>query len=172
MLHSFSESLAMSESYSDAPWWLDVYRAAFPNLATMTRVRDDGWAQRAGIDRRLTMTCGQTFTVDEKVRAKDWPDFALERWSDKARKKPGWIQKPLGCDFIAYAFVPSATCYLLPVPALQRAWRQNCREWLAAYGEISAPNHGYVTTSVPVPRDVLLRALTTAMTVRWRRQAA
>ncbi len=172
MLHSFAERLAMSESYTDAPWWLDVYRSAFPGLQTAVAVRDDGWAQRGGIDRVLTLKCGRTFTVDEKVREKDWPDFLLERWSDEARKKPGWVQKPLACDFIAYAFVPSATCYLLPVPALQRAWRMFGREWAEEYGEKRAPNRGYVTTSVPVPRAVLLAALSEAMTVRWSHRAA
>lgn len=172
MLHDFHERLAMSESYSDAPWWLEVYRAAFPRLATMTLVREDGWAQRAGIDRRLTLTCGQTFTVDEKVREKDWPDFLLERWSDEARQKAGWVQKPLACDFIAYAFVPSRTCYLLPVPTLQRAWRQHGRQWIGSYGEKRAQNRGYVTTSVAVPRETLLRAMADAMTVRWTPQEA
>lgn len=167
-LHSFADSLAWSESYSDAPWWLEVYRRAFPNLASMVRVRDDGWAQRGGIDRVLQLKCGRTYTVDEKVRAKDWPDFALERWSDTAKQKPGWIQKPLACDFIAYAFVPSQTCYLLPVPTLQRAWRLFGRKWADAYGEIKAPNSGYVTTSVCVPRDVLMRSLSDAMVVHWK----
>jgi hypothetical protein len=167
MLHRFADSLAMSESYVDAPWWLEVYRQAFPRLVAAVPIREDGWAQRAGIDRRLTLSCGQTLTIDEKVRAKDWPDFLLERWADAARKKPGWIQKPLVCDFIAYAYVPSRTCYLLPTPTLQRAWKLHGREWAKRYGEIRAQNPGYVTTSVPVPRDVLLRALQDAMTVRW-----
>lgn len=167
MLHDFRASLAMSESYVDAPWWIEVYRKAFPSLASAVPVREDGWAQRGGIDRVLTLKTGRTYTVDEKVRTKDWPDFLLERWSDEARHKPGWVQKPLACDFIAYAFVPSATCYLLPVAQLQRAWRDNGRRWADKYGERRAPNRGYVTTSVPVPRAELLDAIRDAMTVHW-----
>lgn len=30
----------------------------------------------AGIDRLLTLACGRTFTVDEKIRAEDWPECA------------------------------------------------------------------------------------------------
>lgn len=165
--HNFAESLAFSESCSDAPWWLEVYRKAFPRLAAAVSVRQDGWAQRAGIDRRLTLSCGRTITVDEKVRKEDWPDFALEQWSDTARRKPGWIQKPLACDFIAYAFVPSQTCYMLPVETLQRAWRVHGRDWVETCRKISAHNNGYVTTSVCVPRETLLAALSDAMTVRW-----
>ena len=52
---------------------------------------------------------------DEKVRAEDWPDILLEQWSDEDRRAPGWVQKPLACDYIAYSFAPSGVCYLLPV---------------------------------------------------------
>jgi hypothetical protein len=105
-----ASSLALSQSYADAPWWLDLYRIAFPTLVSAVCVRDDGWAQRGGIDRVLTLACGRTYAVDEKVRTNDWPDILLEQWSDEDRRKPGWVQKPLVCDFIAYAFAPSRSC--------------------------------------------------------------
>jgi hypothetical protein len=103
--------------------------------------------------------------VDEKVRTTDWPDILLEQWSDEARRVAGWIQKPLACDFIAYAFAPSGVCYLLPVAALQRAWRRNGKAWIARYGTRRAHNVGYISVGVPVPRDVLLRAIAEAMIV-------
>lgn len=165
-VHDFATSLAFSESYADAPWWLDIYRRAFPNLVSAVSVRNDGWAQRGGIDRVLTLACGRTYTVDEKVRANDWPDILLEQWSDEARRSPGWVQKPLACDFIAYAFAPSRRCYLFPVAPLQRAWRQRGRQWIEAFGHRRARNPGYVSTSVPVPIETLLPALTEAMFVR------
>lgn len=138
----------------------------------MVSVRDDGWAQRGGIDRVLTLASGKTITVDEKVREKDWGDILLERWSDKARKVPGWIQKDLACDFIAYAFAPSCTCYLLPFLSLRRAWILNGREWSSKYHAVEARNTNYVTESVPVPTAVLLSALTDAMRVVWSQAAA
>ena len=164
--HRFHDSLALSESFTDAPWWIDMYRRAFPKLASAVAVRNDGWAQRGGIDRVLTLDCGRTYTVDEKVRMEDWPDILLERWSDEARRVPGWVQKPLACDFIAYAFAPSGVCYLLPVVPLQRAWRQHGKEWIRLYGTRRAQNVGYVSVSVPVPKDVLMRAIADAMIVR------
>lgn len=39
---------------------------------------------------------------------------SLEQWSDEGRRSPGWVQKPLACDFIAYAFAlpaEGAICY-------------------------------------------------------------
>lgn len=165
--HNFADSLARSHAQANAPWWIEVYRLAFPSLASAVSVRDDGWAQRGGIDRVITLASGRTITVDEKVREKDWPDVLLERWSDEARRAPGWVQKPLACDFIAYAFIPSCTCLLLPTLTLQRAWRLFGREWSEKYGTVRAQNNGYVTASVPVPRDALMAALSDAMKIVW-----
>ena len=162
-VHSFSESLALSEGYADASWWLDLYRKAFPTLSSAVCIRNDGWAQRGGIDRILTLECGRVFTVDEKVRTSEWPDILLERWSDEAGRKPGWVQKPLACDFIAYAFAPSRRCFLLPVTPLQRAWRLNGKHWISTFGERKARNVGYVSTNVPVPIDTLMGAISAAM---------
>lgn len=163
--HDFEASLALSQSYTDAPWWIEIYRRAFPTLVSAVSVREDGWAQRAGIDRVLTLGCGRTYTVDEKVRTNDWPDILLEQWSDEERRIPGWVQKPLACDFIAYAFAPSRRCYLLPVALLQRAWRLNGRRWIEVYGQRRAKNTSWVSTSVPVPIAVLERAIMAAMVV-------
>lgn len=171
--HDFAGSLAYSHSQEDAGWWPEVYRQAFGRVASLASVREDGWAQRAGIDRVVTLATGKVVKIDEKVRRKDYDDILLERWSDLDRKTPGWVQKPLDADFIAYAFEPSCRCYLLPVLPLQRSWRVNGREWVAAYGTRHARNEDKVahrtwtTESVPVPIPRLLEALTEAITVRW-----
>lgn len=169
MIHDFKESLERSNAYVNAPWWTEVYRRAFGHLSVsaIVSVRNDGWAQRGGIDRVITLASGKTITVDEKVREKDWPDILLERWSDEARKIPGWIQKPLACDYLAYAFVPSRRCYLLPMLTLQRAWRSNGREWCQQYQTKRADNGHYVTASIPVPIDVLFAAVSDAMRIEW-----
>ena len=155
----------MSEQHAGSEWWLKTYRRAFPRLASAVSVREDGWAQRGGVDRVLTLACGRVYTVDEKVRTEDWPDVLLEQWSDEARRSPGWVQKPLAADFIAYAYAPSRVCYLLPVVPLQRAWRQHGREWIKRYGQVRAQNIGYVSVSVPVPRATLMAALIDAMMI-------
>ena len=135
-------------------------------LISAVSVRDDGWAQRGGIDRVLTLACGRVYTVDEKVRTNDWPDILLEQWSDEERRKPGWVQKPLACDFIAYAFAPSRKCYLLPVAPLQRAWRLFGRQWIDRHGQRRARNDGYVSASVPVPIQLLMAAMAEAMLIQ------
>lgn len=156
----------MSEAHADAEWWLDLYRHAFPSMTSSVSVRQDGWAQRGGIDRVITLASGRVYTVDEKVRAHDWPDILLEQWSDEDRRSPGWVQKPLACDFIAYAFAPSRKCYLLPVVPLQRAWRLSGRQWLVEYGQRRAQNVGYTSVNVPVPIETLLAAMAAAMLLK------
>jgi len=167
MIHNFQRSLALSASQSDAPWWEATYRKAFPGFQTMANVRQDGWAQRGGIDRVVVLKSGKTITVDEKVRDKDWPDILLERWSDRQKKTPGWVQKDLACDYIAYAFIPSQTCHLLPFLQLRRAWLDNGERWIAQYQPVLAQNETWVTESIPVPVPELLGALMGAMTVNW-----
>lgn len=184
LVHRFPESLALSESYSEAPWWEEVYREAFPDFLSMQCIRKAGWGQMAGIDRIVILKSGATIYVDEKVRGEDYTDIALERWSDKDRRKPGWIQKDLACNYIAYAFIPSSTCYLLPFQQLRKAWKLYGRRWIEKaeaeeaagiplkdreYPFIRARNPTYVTESVGVPINTLLDALLDALTIRWRR---
>lgn len=167
MTHDFRRSLEMSNAQADAPWWEPVYRKAFPGFNSMMSVRQDGWAQRGGIDRVVVLRSGKTLTVDEKVRAENWPDILLERWSDRDRKSPGWVQKDLACDYIAYAFIPSQTCHLLPFLQLRRAWLQHGARWIESCPTIEAKNNGYVTESIAVPVPELMGALMGAMTVNW-----
>lgn len=178
MPHNFSRSLALSHQYENAPWWPIVYKRAFPGFQDMVSVRQDGWAQRAGIDRQVILASSKVIKIDEKVRSEDWPDFLLERWSDRHRKIPGWIQKDLDTDFLAYAFIPSQRCYLLPFLLLRNAWRLEGKSWiylaenrLRGFGVILADNeeHGrtWQTESIAVPIDILLATIRQAMIVSW-----
>lgn len=174
MQHDFARSLAASQEQEKAPWWREVYSRAFPGFSSMVSVRQDGWAQRGGIDRVITLQSGKTVTVDEKVRSKDWDDIALERWSDRERKVPGWVQKDLACDFIAYAFVPSKRCYLLPFLTLRAAWILEGRRWCELAEEASggfrvmlADNGRYSTESIAVPTEILMASIRQAMVISW-----
>lgn len=195
-VHDFNACLDLSHEHSDAPWWNDVYRQAFPAFSLMHDVRQDGWAQRGGIDRQVILNDGTVLKVDEKVRAKDYDDILLERWSDRRRKRdaPGWVQKELTCDYIAYAFIPSRRCYLLPFQTLRRAWLLHGRRWIDAaydgrpetdplphrlvgrdgFSVVPGANRSYVTESIAIPIATLMGALRDAMLVTWaaEREAA
>lgn len=181
-VHDFHRSLKASHEWADAPWWAEVYGLMFPGCQIQD-MREDGWWQRAGIDRRLHLPNGTTVTVDEKVRPEDWPDFALEAFShwheeDEGRRKPGWMDYA-ACDYLAYAFVASRRCYLLPMRELQRVWADNKREWWLLAAErrsgfrfADAQNRGYVTRCICVPIDVVLDCIRESLTVTWSKGAA
>lgn len=170
VVHNFQASLALSHEYEDAPWWEVVYRQAFPGFASMLSVRGDGWWQRCGIDRVVTLENSRQVLIDEKVRTQDYPDILLEVWSNEAQGTPGWVEKAQACDYIAYAFVPSQRCFLLPFLPLRRAWRKNRSHWIATYREVRATNDGYVTVSVAIPIPVLMNAVRNALVVSWATQ--
>lgn len=168
MQHNFAASLALSEEQVDKPIWERIYRNAFHNFQCMSSVRQDGWAQRGGIDRVITLSSGKTLTVDEKVRNKDYGDILLEYWSNEGNRVPGWVAKDLACDFISYAILPTNKCYLLPFQQLRTAWRANGKRWVSSYKRIEAQNQGYKTISVGVPIRVLMTAISDAMIVDYK----
>jgi len=177
-VYDFKECLERSHAYSEQPWWESVYRQAFPSFQSMQCVIKDGWAQRGGIDRVVFLNSGKTILVDEKVLEKQWPHIALERWSDQRRKRPGWVQKDLACDFIAYAFAPTQRCYMLPFQTLRRTWVRNGKQWIAkawkredGFREILADNSTYTTECIGVPIQTLLDAVRDSMIADWCCQA-
>jgi len=172
VVHNFNECLARSHSYAEAPWWHEVYENAFPTMQAALNVRQNGWAQRAGIDRQIVLDCGRIIKVDEKVRERDYDDFFLEYYSVVQDKTRGWVAKDLDCDYIAYAFVPSQTCYLLPFLELRRAWRNNRCTWVDRYPVRDIPNERYDTRGVCVPINVVLDAISDAMKVTWNNNPA
>lgn len=166
--HNFAESLKDSHRAEDLPFWAEVYRKAFPTLEAMVNHRRDGWHQRQGIDRSITLDNSKQILVDEKVRGRNkitgkvYTDIALEYLSDEEREVPGWVCKSLLADYIAYAIAPLGKCYLLPVPQLQQAWQKNKARWLNGPA-IRAHNRyngrTWVTVSVGVSVPVLFKAI-------------
>lgn len=161
-VHVFKERLARSEAQGDEPFWNAVYSKAFYNLVNHMTCTGDTQSQRQGIDRILHLAGGQTLYIDEKKRDKDYPDILLEYISVDTTGAPGWIEKDLNIDYLAYAFMPSKRCYLLPWLQLRRAWIKFGPKWKAKYPKVEAQNPGYKTISVAVPIEVLQTAISVA----------
>lgn len=184
-VHDFQSSLAYSHAQSDQPWWGEVYRRAFPDMVGMADLREDGWHQRAGRDRAIVLSSGRTVYVDEKVRTEVYDDIAIEIWSQYPlngqppyrpvpEAKEGWARKPLDCDWLAYAFVPTATCHLLPFLGIRAAMEKSRMGWIRnadaeenGFRWIVAPNRRYQTISIAVPIWILRGAIEDAMTITW-----
>lgn len=172
-VHDFQESLAQSHAASDLPFWEEAYKNAFPTFQTMVDHRKDGTHQRAGVDRSVILESGRCIWVDEKIRGKNkstglvYDDIALEFVSNDRANAAGWVEKPLLCDYIAYAIAPLGKCYLLPVEQLQAAWAKNCDKWKQKYGVRRAPNKGYCTLFTAVPPSVLYPAIGSLLRVTF-----
>lgn len=166
-IHDFKQSLASSHKASDLPIWHEIYKQAFPSMAATVDHREDGEHQRAGIDRSVILSNSKQILIDEKIRWKAYSDIALEYWSDRDRKIPGWVCKPLRADYICYAIAPTGKAYLLPVPQLQQAWSENKNCWLQQFRKCEAQNRNYVTVSLAVPVDVLFKAIGACLRVSF-----
>ena len=158
-MNNFQDDLAFSHSAEDLKIWETVYNQAFPDNLGMANQRRNGQLQHLGIDRTIILNSGKAIYIDEKVRRKDYGDILIEYVSVDKTGAPGWAEKPLFCDYIAYAIIPSGMCYLLPVPQLQAAWLKNKAVWLSQYGTCPALNNGYKTLNCPVKINVLFKEI-------------
>lgn len=172
-IHDFSESLALSHSAAELPFWLEVYQKAFPTMQAWADHRQDGEHQRAGIDRSIILSNSKQILIDEKVRGRNrktgkvYSDILLEFLSDEERRIAGWVCKQLRADYIAYAIAPIGKCYLLPVQQLQIAWIENGAAWRSQYRELRAFNKRWVTVSIAVPVPVLFQAMGDALRIAF-----
>jgi len=165
-VHDFDERLRYSEAASEEPFWDAVYHKAFPTLVNHMLCSGDTQSQRLGIDRLIVLSSGKVLAIDEKKRSRDYPDILLEYLSNDTTGAPGWIEKDLQIDYLAYAFMPSQRVYLYPWEMLKRAWRNFRDEWLDLYKIPPARNKGYRTHSVAVPISILHSAVNRAMIIQ------
>lgn len=166
-VNDFADCLDKSHAAHDLPLWRELYQNAFPDFVDMHCCRDDGQHQRQGIDRVVVLANGKSLWIDEKVRSRNkvtgrvYEDIALEFVSSDSNNAPGWVCKPLLCDYIAYAIAPLGVGYLLPTLQLQAAWHKYGEHWKRRDDcrTIKARNNGYNTISLCVPPKVLFPAI-------------
>ena len=158
-MNNFNDDLKFSYQAGDEEFWEKVYHKAFPNMVNSMPCPGNTISQRMGIDRIIHLSSGKTLAIDEKKRRKEWDDIALECVANATTKAPGWIEKDLAIDYMAYAFIESKRCYLFPWQQLRRAWLLCGDKWKSEYGIKEARNPNYVTLFVPVPTAKLLSAV-------------
>lgn len=160
MAAAFQQRLSEAKQYSEDSIWWTIYKEYFPTMINMTNYNMFmGPHQFQGIDRSLDLNNGQRITIEEKVRSKSNPnDFLLEyeSISKSGKKTPGWIEKPLQCDYICIHEKDSQNTYLFPFQFLQLAWFKNKEKWLAEYKPISIRGE---FNACPVPKHVLFTAV-------------
>lgn len=186
-IHDFNEQLAYSERASCEPFWNAVYRKAFPNMVNHMICSGNTQSQRMGVDRIVYLGNDKEIRIDEKKRKKSYGDVILEYISVDTTGAPGWIEKDLAIDYLAYAIMTTKQCYLFPWQLLRRVWCRFGREWieLAEQNEralaekkannpqfreyrntgfriVEAKNWRYSTWSVAIPANLLRQRVAAA----------
>jgi len=166
-MNDFQECYDIAESGKCEPFWDEVYHRAFPNMTNHMRgQKTKCQSQIFGVDRIIYLENGKTITIDEKVRTKVRDDIALEYISNDQKNTPGWIEKDLAIDYLAYAFLPAKRAYLFDWRMLKRVWAKYGSDWKTKYFIAKAPNRFYTTYSVCVPIDVLQHSCTIATIIQ------
>lgn len=170
MTFSFEERLAFSvgaNGQSD----IDIIRRC--HQGTVDVCKTDIAKDKSGIDYIATLKGGVAVRWDAKRRDKGcsqyWfvgPEFALERWSNKERRTPGWtwdISKK--ADYILFTFDASdhGKAYAIPFQHLRTAFHENGHAWCDQYRVAEQPNEGWVSECVFVPVHEVLAAVNAQM---------
>lgn len=161
-LNDFNVDLEYSLEAGEDTMFDNFYWRIFGSVLQSIEKVTDKDLQLKGVDKILILKNGKKIMIDEKKRRKDYDDIAIEIWSDTAKNTPGWVFKPF-TDYVVYAFMPSKRVYLLPSLLLKIYVHENW-ENLVNFFQPKAVNHGYITTSVAVPIDILLEGLKQIMT--------
>jgi hypothetical protein len=159
-MHNFREQLRYS--LQDDSFWEAAYRKAFPNMDRMINTGFDATSQQHGVDRLILLTNKRVLKIDEKKRRKYRGDVLLEYVSNDRTSAPGWIEKDLCLDYIAYAFMDTRKVLMLDYALLRRAWCMYGDAWKRQSVTIRAQNPGYQTLSIAVRTDILQRAMSQA----------
>lgn len=153
-VHDFKEQLEFSEAHE--LFWREFYRKAFLGCTIIIRNQDSIEGQRRGIDRIVIDKYGvQSFCIEEKMREKSYDDFLLEYISNDRTNVPGWMERDLLSNFLAYAFAPKRKGYLIPWQPLKSFWIAQGERLKKHCEPISAVNASYTTWSVAVPIKTL-----------------
>lgn len=166
VIHAFGERAGYTESPAVRAFWGAVYARAFPDLAAAVVTPRGAPSQAVGIDVVLALAGGRTLLVDEKTREGRFGDVLLEVVSNDQSGAPGWIEKPLLIDYLAYGLPDAGIAYLFAWEDLRRAWRENQATWrelASASAEgfrwVKARNPRYTTVSIAVPEVRLRKAM-------------
>ena len=160
MAYNFVDNLDKTKLYSKDPIWEKIYMEYFPTMVNMTNYNQQlVQHQYQCSDRSLDLDNGQRITIEEKTRFKsNEDDFLLEYevLPKKGSPTPGWIEKPLQCDYLVIHEADVRKTYLFPFRFLQLAWFKNKSEWISKYKTVCIRND---FNCCPVPKHVLFTAL-------------
>lgn len=128
---------------------------------------------KTGIDYIAYLEGGAKIYIDAKTRMpgcsrywKNGPELALEIWSVKEKKIPGWtLSTKSQVDYILFTF-PEKECefyFLFPYQQLRKAFIINMDSWSEEYCRKEQKNQGYHSEAIFVPAKVVMKAVRNTM---------
>lgn len=158
-VYNFNASLKKSQSDQDLTFWKTLYVDWFGEGITIIKHPEHGVHQKEGIDRSIVLPNSRQFLIEEKVDWYETGNMFLEYWSSYDDRSPGWIEKPLRCDYLVYAFPKCGQAFLFDFLQLRKTWFANKNEFIRKYGEKRVYNDKgrckWTTVGVAVPvRDI------------------
>lgn len=147
----------------------EAWRAAFPMVEDIRNEPDGTDNQRLGIDRWLVLADGREIPVEDKVRFRRYSgDILLELNHEFAdRTEPGWIRKPLRCQYLGYLWVDSGRFEVYPFLLLQSWWCSLNPGRSANLPLYKARNPTYTTVNMAVRSSQAWLGLRQQATQNW-----
>lgn len=138
--YGFGERLQMSQGISDTKDISEILMANIPGAVAIKRAneRDD----RNGTDFWVAHARGQPYSVDVKVRGKDYcvglspcDDLALETWSVVEKQIIGWTRNPQKMtDYVLWYWRDTGRWCLVPFVMLCAVFSEQWSAWAAEHG--------------------------------------
>ena len=154
-VHNFQKYLKTSHSFQALPFWKGIYEKFFGEGVTIISHSQNGVHQQLGIDRSVVMTDSRIYRIEEKVDYHANRNIFIEYWSDWEKRVPGWIVKPLYCDYVVYVIPAMGEAYFFNTLVLQDIWKDIGNQWIGQYHEKRIRNHSgsreWTTIGTPVP---------------------
>jgi len=135
--YDFAERAAMSHGVSASDSVADIL---MQNVPGAVRIEASTLAEdKSGTDWWVRRYSDYDLAVDCKVREEDWSvkpeavradDLALEIWSVKENKIPGWtLRQDKRTDYVLWLWSDTGRWCLIPFPMLCAVFRENGRRW-------------------------------------------
>lgn len=173
----FNGDRAWVQEQTGRPEWMRFYQQLYSEAVDMQVVDHAGPLQRHDCDRLVVLGNGHPIWVEEKLRRQVHHDVLLERWSDRDRRTPGWVQRAeTWADLLVVAPLSAPHLALVTgMQAVKRAWATHGRDWIAAaydgtaadctwtregrngFSLVFADNGSYITESLAVPLALFVR---------------
>ena len=161
--YGFAERLGMSHGAAIGVGVEEILKDNVPGAWNVRRASEQD--DRSGTDFWVERGCGESLSVDCKIRSQDWSlkgcdDLALETWSVIERGKVGWTRDSAKrTDYVLWFWKDTGRWCLIPFPMLCKVFAAKWEAWTRKYKTVQQRTDTYHSECVFVPRRVVWAAI-------------